>query len=70
VEVQTSEVDAIPAPVSLAQQWVKFGKLRWTTQECTVLKQWVSLLSNNETGRSLKALLEDMVWYGISARLA
>jgi len=44
VEVQTSEVDAKPVPVSLAQQWVKFGNHCWATQEFTVVKQWISLL--------------------------
>jgi hypothetical protein len=43
VEVQTSEVDAKPTPVSLAQQWVKCGNHYWATQECTVVKQWISL---------------------------
>jgi hypothetical protein len=35
VEVETPEVDAIPAPVSLAQQWVKIDKYCWVTHECT-----------------------------------
>jgi hypothetical protein len=26
IEVKTSEVDAIPAPFSLAQQWLKTGR--------------------------------------------
>jgi hypothetical protein len=44
VEVQTSEVDAMPAPVSLAQQCVKTGKHFWATQQCTVVKHWASSL--------------------------
>jgi hypothetical protein len=43
VEVQTSEMDAKPTPVSLAQQWVKWGNHYWATQECIVVKQWISL---------------------------
>jgi hypothetical protein len=44
VEIQTSEVDVIPAPVSLGEQWLKMVKHCWATQECIVVKQWVSLL--------------------------
>jgi hypothetical protein len=41
VEVQTSEVDAVPAAFSLAQQWIKFGNHFWATQESIVVKQLV-----------------------------
>jgi hypothetical protein len=44
VEVQTSEVAAIPAPVSRAQQWVKFGGHCWATTGTIVMKQWDLLL--------------------------
>jgi hypothetical protein len=37
VEVEASGVNAVPAPVSIVQQWVKIGKHFWTTQECTVV---------------------------------
>jgi hypothetical protein len=33
VEVQTSQVDAILVTVSLAQQWIKFGKHCWARQD-------------------------------------
>jgi hypothetical protein len=39
VEVQTYEVNAIPAPFSLAQQRVKFGNHCCATQELIVVKR-------------------------------
>jgi hypothetical protein len=42
-DVQISEVDAKPAPVSLGKSRVKFGSHCWATQESTVVQQWVSL---------------------------
>jgi len=38
VEFQTSEVDAIPSPVSLAEQCIEIGKRCWFTQEYIVVK--------------------------------
>jgi hypothetical protein len=43
-EVQTSEVDAKPAPVSLGLSRVKFGNRCWATKEFIVVKQSISLL--------------------------
>jgi hypothetical protein len=40
-EVQTSEVDAKPAPVCTALSKVKFGNHCWAVQESIVVKQWV-----------------------------
>jgi hypothetical protein len=36
--VCTFEVDAIPAPFSLAQQWIRTGKLCWVRQGIAGLK--------------------------------
>jgi hypothetical protein len=47
LDVQTSEVDAIPAPVSLAQQWVWFGNCCWDALESIVVNQWASRLEPN-----------------------
>jgi hypothetical protein len=44
MEIPTSEVDAIAAPVSLDQHWVKIGNHCRGRLEWTVTKQWVSLL--------------------------
>jgi hypothetical protein len=38
VEVQTTEVDAIYTPVSLAQQLVKIDKHCWDRHECIEVK--------------------------------
>jgi hypothetical protein len=40
--VQTSEVDAKPAPVGLELSRVKSGNHCWATQEYTDVKQWIS----------------------------
>jgi hypothetical protein len=45
--VYISEVDARRAPVSLAQQWIKFGSHCWTTHEYIFAQQWVN---NSEDG--------------------
>jgi hypothetical protein len=42
-DVQTFEMDAELAPVTLAQQWIKFFNRCWATQG-SVVKQWISLL--------------------------
>jgi hypothetical protein len=39
VELQTSEVDAKPAPVKRAQQWIKFGNHCWATHEYVIVQQ-------------------------------
>jgi hypothetical protein len=38
IEVQTSEVDVIPAQFSLAQQWVRTGKHCWVREGIAGLK--------------------------------
>jgi hypothetical protein len=77
VEVRTSEVDTIPVPVSLDQQWVKFHNHCWAKKEFIVVKQWVPLLETAEQQwdwRVLKGMSEDtcatMVLDHIRARLA
>jgi hypothetical protein len=63
VGVQSYEVDAIPAPVGFAQQWVKCDNHCWATQESTVVKKWVSLL------RVSLYIVGTMVCDRISARM-
>jgi hypothetical protein len=71
VDDQTSKVDAIPAPVSFHQQWVRLVNHCWATQEYTVVKQWVLLLESivkQQWDCKVQALLEDMEmqhWFGI-----
>jgi hypothetical protein len=38
VYVQTSDVDALPAPFSLAQQWVRVSKHYWLKHNIAGLK--------------------------------
>jgi hypothetical protein len=40
VEVQITMVDAISAPVTLAQQWGKIGKHCWDRQECIEVEHY------------------------------
>jgi hypothetical protein len=50
VDVQTSEVDAIPPLARLAQQWVRISKQCWATQEYNVVKQ---------SAKSLEPIVEE-----------
>jgi hypothetical protein len=52
-DVQISEVDAKPAPVSLGKSRVKFGNHCWATQESTVVQQWVSLFKPTADYRNI-----------------